>query len=238
MADQLGQRFHRQMDMLSKNLDDWYGESNLELQKIAIREYYGDFPGSVILDVGNGGVSAEQQLGPDLSKKVARFIGADKSLEMLYRHGDHEKIFCDAAAIPLPDNSVDYCMLNNVIHHVGFKKADGFGVAASKVIRECLRVARRGIIIVEMTVPFWVQQLERAVVGLTGGMATFVLNAETLGGLLRASGAAEIKKFQGYRLGQLVGNWTLYRAMIILPIKVPAGLIPYTYIFCEVRKRH
>jgi ubiquinone/menaquinone biosynthesis C-methylase UbiE len=236
VTDLLDERFHRQMETLSKNLDEWYGASNAALQKIAIQEYYGDFAGSVILDVGNGGLSAEQQLGAELSKKVAKFIGADKSFDMLHRHGDHEKILCDAAAIPLADNSVDYCLLNNVIHHFGFSRADGFGDTASRALRECLRVARRGIIIVEMTIPLWVQQLERAVVGLTGGMATFVFNGETLRGLLAASGAVEIKKFKGVRLGELVGNWTLYRGMITVPIMVPAGLIPYTYVFCEVRK--
>jgi ubiquinone/menaquinone biosynthesis C-methylase UbiE len=236
VSDLLDERFHRQMESLSKNLDEWYGAGNLALQKIAIEEYYRDFPGSVILDMGNGGQSAEQQLGAELSSKVAKFIGADKSLEMLCRSGNHQKILCDAAAIPLADNSVDYCLLNNVIHHFGFSKADGFGNAASEAIRECLRVARRGIIIVEMTVPSWVQQLERAVVGLTGGMATFVFNAETLRSLLRASGAVELKKFKGVRLGELVGNWTMFRPMITLPIKVPAGLIPYTYVFCEVGK--
>ncbi len=236
MSDLLDEKFHRQMESLSKNLDDWYGASNSALQKIAIQEYYGDFPGSVILDVGNGGLSAEQQLGPELSRKVAKFIGADKSFEMLHRCSNHEKILCDAAAIPLADNSVDYCLLNNVIHHFGFRRADGFGDTASKAIRECLRVARRGIIIVEMTIPVWVQQLERAVVGLTGGMATFVFNAETLRSLLQASGAGEVKKFKGVRLGELVGNWTLYRGMITVPIELPAGLIPYTYVFCEVGK--
>jgi ubiquinone/menaquinone biosynthesis C-methylase UbiE len=236
MSDDLGESFNRQMDLLSKNLDAWYGASNLALQKIAIQDYYGDFAGAVILDVGNGGVSAAEQLGAELSKKVARFIGADKSPEMLHRHGNHEKIFCDATAIPLADNSVDYCMLNNVIHHVGFKRQDGFGVAASTVLKECLRVARRGVIIVEMTVPFWVQQLERIVVRLTGGMATFVFNAATLRDILQRSGSVEVRKFKGYRLGSLVGNWTMFRAMIVLPIEVPAGLIPYTYVFCEVRK--
>jgi ubiquinone/menaquinone biosynthesis C-methylase UbiE len=103
--------------------------------KIAIQDYYEDFPGAVILDVGNRGVSAAQQLGTELSKKVSRFIGADRSPEMLHRHGDHEKIFCDAASIPLADNSVDYCMLKNVIHHIGFKRAEDFGVAASKVLK-------------------------------------------------------------------------------------------------------
>lgn len=236
MSDLLDERYHRQMEALSKNLEDWYGASNAALQKIAIEEYYRDFAGSVILDVGNGGLTAEQQLGGELSRKVARFIGADKSHDMLYRHGDHEKILCDAAEIPLADNSVDYCLLNNVIHHFGFRREEGFGTVASKALRECLRVSRRGLIIVEMTVPAWVQQVERAVVGATGGMATFVFNAETLRGLLQASGPVEVKKFRGVRLGELVGNWTPYRAMITVPLKVPAGLIPYTYVFCEVRK--
>jgi ubiquinone/menaquinone biosynthesis C-methylase UbiE len=234
--DTLDERFHRQMESLSKNLDDWYGVGNAALQKISIEEYYGDFPGAVILDVGNGGQSAEQQLGPELSRKVARFIGADKSFDMLGRRGDHEKILCDANAIPLADNSVDYCLLNNVIHHFGFNRADGFGTAASSAIRECLRVARRGIIIVEMTIPRWVQQIERAVVGLTGGMATFVFNAETLRSLLQAAEPVEVTKFRSVGLGELVGDWTFFRAMITVPIKVPAGLIPYTYVFCEVRK--
>jgi ubiquinone/menaquinone biosynthesis C-methylase UbiE len=224
------------MESLSKNLDEWYGAGNAALQKIAIEEYYGDFAGAVILDMGNGGQSAEQQLGPELSRKIANFIGADKSLEMLSRGGGHLKIQCDAAAIPLADNSVDYCLLNNVIHHFGFRRADGFGNAASNAIRECLRVARRGIIIVEMTVPFWVQQLERAVVSLSGGMATFVFNARTLRRAVEASGPVEVRNFRGVRLGELVGDWTWFRAMITLPIKVPAGLIPYTYVFCEVRK--
>jgi ubiquinone/menaquinone biosynthesis C-methylase UbiE len=224
------------MESLSKNLDEWYGAGNAALQRIAVQEYYGDFAGAVVLDVGNGGQSAEQQLGPELSRKVAKFVGVDKSLEMLCRGGGHLKIQCDAAAIPLADDSVDYCLLNNVIHHFGFRRSDGFGHAASKAIRECLRVARRGIIIVEMTVPFWVQQMERAVVGVGGGMATFVFNAETLRSLLEAPGAVEVRKFKGVRLGELVGDWTWFRAMITLPIKVPAGMIPYRYVFCEVRK--
>ncbi|SEP48143.1 Methyltransferase domain-containing protein [Rhodospirillales bacterium URHD0017] len=224
------------MESLSKNLEEWYGPGNAALQKISIEEYYRDLPGAVILDVGNGGQSAEQQLGPELSTKIARFIGADKSFEMLSRLGDHEKILCDANAIPLADNSVDYCLLNNVIHHFGFNRADGFGSAVSGAIGECLRVARRGIIIVEMTVPRWVQQIESAMVGLTGGMATFVFNADTLRGLLQGAEAVEVTKFKTVRLGELVGDWTLFRAMITVPIKVPAGLIPYTYVFCEVRK--
>jgi len=236
MSDGVGERFERQMDTLAANLDDWYGDSNRALQRIAIRDYYDDFPGSVILDVGNGGVTPEEQLGAELSSKVARFIGADRSVEMLYRGGTHEKIFCDAGAIPLADNSVDYCMLNNVIHHVGFRKSDGFGVTASKVIIECLRVARRGVIIVEMTVPAWVEWLERAVVSLSGGMATFVFNSGTLRKLVEENDTAEVRKFKGIRLGELVGDWTMFRGMIILPIKLPAGLIPYTYVFCEVRK--
>jgi hypothetical protein len=73
-------------------------------------------------------------------------------------------------------------------------------------------------------------------VGLTGGMATFVFNADTLRGLLQAAEAVEVTKYKTVRLGELVGDWTLFRAMITVPIKVPARLIPYTYVFCEVRK--
>ena len=87
-----------------------------------------------------------------------------------------------------------------------------------------------------MTVPGWVEWLERAVVAMTGSMATFVFNAKTLRKLLERSGAVEVRKFKEVRLGELVGNWTMFRGMIIAPIKLPAGLIPYTYVFCEIRK--
>jgi len=48
------------METLSKNLDDWYGAGNLALQKIAIEEYYRDFPGSVILDVSRRAIATRR----------------------------------------------------------------------------------------------------------------------------------------------------------------------------------
>src|SRR5699024_7681062 len=43
--------------------------------------------GASVLDIGNGGTTAEVQLGPELSEVIGRFIALDKSSDMLRRNG-------------------------------------------------------------------------------------------------------------------------------------------------------
>lgn len=233
--DVVGKRFQKQMGKLANNLDDWYGASNLALQTIAIRDYYDGFSGSVILDVGNGGVSAEEQLGPDLAKKVARFIGADKSIEMLYRDGTHEDILrCSLAPV-----GRQFCRLLYVEQCTSPYRAQKFRRVWRCRFR-CLEGMSQGCSTRSYHCGNHGSSLGAAIRADSGQIvrrnATFVFHAEALPKLIRAHPNIEIRKLKSYGLGELVGNWTLFRGMIILPIKIPAGLIPYTYVFCEVRK--
>ena len=106
---------------------------------------------ATVLDIGTGNAQLLRQLhswsqrhGRDL-----RLLGCDLSAPVLhvaqretYRVPIH-LVRCDAELLPLADGAVDVVMCVQALHH--FKRD-----AADRLVRECVRVARVGVIISDL----------------------------------------------------------------------------------------
>jgi SAM-dependent methyltransferase len=238
IAAALHAKFQAEMDQYSRVCDRWYGPLNEAIQATLRRHYYTRCRGTVVLDVGNGGASAQTVLGPDIAPQVARFVGVDKSWSMLTRPGaSGTRLLGDALVLPFADRSVDWVLVNGVIHHLGLMRGQSSEAPVGRFLRECLRVARRGIILFELTVPPYAELVERAIVAARGFMATFVYSAPSLLRTIERVGYP-VEELRCARITELVSPFSTMPPILTHEwLRVPVGLIPYSYIFGTILRR-
>ena len=188
--------------------------------------------GAVILDVGNGGTTSSELLGQRIANSMQTFFALDSSYPMLTRNGTKEgQILGDARSIPLADNSVDYVTINNVLHHLGRHVDSEPSIKMKEVFDEASRVSRKGIIGVEIIVPYVGQQLEMLALQILKFMPTFVYSEGFYRNLMADLGA-EVIEFESIFISKLVSPFKFSPPIMDLPfIQLPSFLMPYCYLF-------
>lgn len=229
--------FQTQMEAYSKMDEHWYKDLHNAIQEVRISNYYSRFIGKNILDVGNGGISLENQMGKEMASKVGSFISVDKSYSML--NNSKEKQNCvlgDGLTLPFADNAFDYVIFNGVIHHLGRKRGQTQEENIQKFCSECLRVSRKGIIFSDFFIPKLAEWVEDLIVKVFGQMATYVYSKSSL---------LKTFKMLGYQINEMKFKpiTTLIPPLKILPpilflewLRVPAFIIPYTFVFGVISK--
>lgn len=230
----------RQMENYSRVYERWTGGERgitRALQRGLNERYRELFDGAVVLDVGNGGTPPHKQLGPELAARVARFIAADKSLDMLLRSGPFgDLLLADAFALPFATDSVDIVMVNNTIHHFGLRRDEDPAVKIRGFLAEALRVARRGVVGVELLVPSAAQAVERLLLKPAGFLPTFVYSAPFYGKTFREEGL-RVTDFGVRKLRQLTSPWRMIPPVLDFTwLRVPTFLVPYSFLFFSIEK--
>ena len=192
----------------------------------------GDIKGTVVLDVGNGGATLNEQLGPKIASTIKTFYALDSSYPMLTRNGIiGDMILGDAKKLPFSDRSVDYVIANNPLHHFGrHKDSDSFKIM-KEFFDEALRVSRNGIIGVEMVVPHIALHVETYLLKHLEFMPTFVYSKRFYSRVFADLGV-EIIDFETIPQRHLVSPFKFGPPIMDLPyIQLPAFLTPYSFLF-------
>lgn len=237
---QAAQIQHQQMADYSQVYERWTGGEDgptLAIQKVLNQRYADRLAAATVLDIGNGGVPPEAQLSPEIASKLTRFIAADLSPHMLCRSGHFaEMLLADAFQLPLQDNAVDYVTVNNTIHHFGRHRGEDSAQKLKGFFSEALRVARKGVIGVELLVPPLGLLAERMLVNVTGFMPTYVYSAGFYQQLLPTLDA-NLTDFEVYSLNRLTSPWKIIPPVLDYTwLRVPTFMIPYSFVFFCVEK--
>lgn len=230
----------QQMQQYSDVYERWTGGENgitRALQKGLHQRFRKQFTGASVLDVGNGGTTAETQLGAELASVITRFIAVDKSPDMLGRSGLFgDQILGDAFSLPFKSNAVDVVMVNNTLHHFGLRRGASATDKIQAFFTEALRVTRRGIIGVELLVPTWGEILERLLLYPAGFMPTFVYSASFYKRTLPTVGG-HLADFEVRKLSQLTSPWRIIPPVLDHTwLRVPTFVIPYSFLFFYIEK--
>ena len=188
--------------------------------------------GAVVLDVGNGGATVNEQLGQEIASSVKTFYALDSSYLMLTRNGIREgQILGDATNIPFSDKSVDYVIINNTLHHFGRHVDSDPSKKMKEFFDEAFRVSRNGILGVEMIVPHIAQRVETLVLKFLKFMPTFVYSERFYADLI-ADLEIEVEEFESILQGDLMSPFKFGPPIMDLPfIQLPAFLMPYYFLF-------
>lgn len=199
---------------------------------ISRERYFPRLEGMTVLDLGNGGQGPEKFLGPELSSRLAAFVGMDNSLAMLNRPGPpYWKVAADGCRLPLKTKSFDYVILNGVLHHLGLEKGAPPLARLEEFLREVSRVCRRDILIYEPVLPEMLEALERAAARLKGSMPTFMLSESTITKAAKNVGLHG-RETLTRTLSQLTHPFYWYLVVMDYPwLKVPAFLAPVRHHF-------
>lgn len=230
----------KQMEQYSTVYERWTGGEHgitRALQKQLHARYRDAFVGASVLDVGNGGTTAETQLGAELAAIIERFIAVDKSPDMLGRSGQFgDQILGDAFELPFKSSSVDLVMVNNTLHHFGLRRGERSPEKIREFFSEALRVARRAVIGVELLVPAWAELLERMLLRAAGYMPTFVYSAGFYRKTLPTVGG-QLSDFEAKKLSELTSPWRIIPPVLDHTwLRVPTFLIPYSFLFFRIDK--
>jgi len=229
--------FQAQMEVYSKTDISYWEDLHRAIQKVQIRNSYSRCIGKNILDVGNGGVSLEDQMGKEIASKVGSFISVDKSYYML--NNSKEKQTCvlgDGCTLPFADNTFDYVLCNGVIHHLGKKRGLSEEENIKKFFSECLRVSRNGIIFSDFFIPKFAEWIENLIVTVFGYMATFVYSKSSLLKIFKKLGY-QTKEMKFKPIATLIPPLKILAPMISLKwLRVPAFIVPYTFVFGVILK--
>lgn len=226
------------IEKFHKNYDKWYKKITQAQIMVQQEHFYPLLPGRRVLDIGNGGLSPSEQLGDDISGSVEFFIPLDRSFSMLFRNGPREnQILADGMHIPLAENSVDYALFNGVIHHLGLKAGENAGRKLGAFFLEGLRVAEKGIIVMEMVVPGFAEKMENLLLKALGRMPTFAYSRNTLLKALRDHDLVAEKKIRK-SISDLLSPWDWVPPVLELEkLILPAFSIPYSFLFFLVTKK-
>jgi ubiquinone/menaquinone biosynthesis C-methylase UbiE len=194
--------------------------------------------GAVVLDVGNGGATVNEQLGQEIASSVKTFYALDSSYLMLTRNGIREgQILGDATSIPFADKSMDYVIINNTLHHFGRHKDTDPSIKMKEFFNEAFRVSRNGIIGVEMIVPHIAQQIETFVLKFLKFMPTFVYSERFYADLITELGI-EVEEFESILQGDMMSPFKFGPPIMDLPfIQLPAFLMPYYFLFYRLKPK-
>ena len=194
--------------------------------------------GAVILDVGNGGTTSSELLGQKIADSIQTFYALDSSYPMLTRNGTREgQILGDARSIPLSDNSVDYVTINNVLHHLGRHVDSEPSIGMKEVFEGAFRVARKGVIGVEVLVPHVGEQLEILALQFLKFMPTFVYSEGFYRNLMTDLGG-EVIEFESISQCKLMSPFKIFPPIMDLPfIQLPAFMMPYYFLFYHLRSK-
>lgn len=232
VVDELESSYHAQMDILSQ-VSDVYDELGSALMKVMQGHYFPICAGMDILDVGNGGASSVEIMGREMAAKLRTFVAIDKSFEMLIRPGagGGERILGDAAVLPFVDGAFDYVLLNGVIHHLGLTQGMKPEDPVGRLLAECLRVARKGVIVSELLVPRVGELAEFLFMSFAKHMATFVYSKASLLSVLNNLGLwLDEPRFKS--ITDLISPFKLMPPILTLQwFLVPVFMIPYRYAF-------
>jgi len=229
--------FQAQMEAYSKTDLSYWEDLHKAIQKIQLSNYYSRCIGKNILDVGNGGVSLEDQMGKEMASKLGYFISVDKSYSML--NNSKEKQICvlgDGFTLPFADNVFDYVICNGVIHHLGKKRGQSQEENIKKFFSECLRVSRKGIIFSDFFIPKFAEWMENLIVKIFGYMATFVYSKSSLLKIFKSLGyQTNDMKFKP--ITTLISPLKILAPIISLEwLRVPTFIVPYTFVFGMILK--
>ncbi len=222
----------KQMEKFSRMHDRWYSGITEAQQRILKEYYYSRLAQSTVLDIGNGGLSVEFQLGNELATKVNRFIALDSSYSMLTRNGYREnQILADAMNIPLTSKSVDYVLVNGIIHHFGLKSGEEPHKVIGPFFNEVSRVARKGIILMELLIHEVAELIEKLALKLLGKMSTFVYSESSLLKIIKQLNL-NISDVRVKWFHQLISPFSVLPPILDLEwLRVPVGFVPYKFIF-------
>lgn len=228
----------KQMANYSQVYERWTGGEDgitRATQKVLNSRYGGLLDGATVLDVGNGGTPPEVQLGPEIAGNLERFIAADLSPDMLNRSGQFgDLLLADAFQIPLRSGAVEYVTVNNTLHHFGRHRGENSRDKLSGFFDEALRVARKGVLGVELLVPSWGLLAERLLVNAVGFMPTYVYSAGFYRKLLPAMDR-DLTDFEVRSLGQLTSPWRIIPPVLDYTwLRVPTFMIPYSFLFFSI----
>ena len=236
-SDSQEKSFQTQMEAYSKTDISYWEDLHRAIQEIRISKYYSRCIGKNILDVGNGGVSLEDQMGEEMASKVGSFISVDKSFYMLNNSKEKQKcVLGDGFNLPFADNAFDYVLFNGVIHHLGKNRGQSQEENIKNFCSECLRVSRNGIIFSDFFIPKFAEWIENLIVKVFGYMTTFVYSKNSL---------LKIFKRLGYKTNEMKFKpiTTLIPPLKILApiislkwLRVPAFFVPYTFVFGVILK--
>lgn len=230
----------QQMAEYSQVYERWTGGEDgiTRATQNVLNDRYGQLlDGATVLDMGNGGTPPEIQLGPEIAGRLKRFIAADLSPDMLCRSGVFgEFLLADAFNMPLKADAVDYVTVNNTLHHFGRHRGEDSHAKLGAFFDEALRVARKGVLGVELLVPSWGLLAERMLVSTVGFMPTYVYSAGFYRQLLPEVGG-RLTDFEVRSLGQLTSPWRVIPPVLDYTwLRVPTFLIPYSFLFFSIEK--
>jgi ubiquinone/menaquinone biosynthesis C-methylase UbiE/uncharacterized protein YbaR (Trm112 family) len=188
--------------------------------------------GAVILDVGNGGATVIEQLGPEVASAIKTFYALDSSYPMLTRNNNNgDQILGDAKKLPFLDKSVDFVLVNNPLHHFGRHKGEDPSKMMKDFFNEAFRVSRNGVIGVEMVIPHLALHVETFVLKYLKFMPTFVYSERFYSRLIADLGV-EIVDFETIPQRHLISPFKFGPPIMDLPsIQLPALLTPYSFLF-------
>ena len=229
--------FQAQMEAYSQADISYWEDLHRAIQEIRISNYYSRCIGKNILDVGNGGVSLEDQMGEEIASKVGSFISADKSYYMLNKSKEKQTcVLGDGFNLPFADNAFDYVLFNGVIHHLGKNRGQSQEENINKFCSECLRVSRNGIIFSDFFIPKFAEWIENLIVKVFGYMATFVYSKSSLLKIFKSLGY-KTNEMKFKPITTLIPPLKILAPIIALKwLRVPAFFVPYTFVFGVILK--
>ncbi|MBT3922505.1 MAG: class I SAM-dependent methyltransferase [Nitrospina sp.] len=234
-----------QWELFSARYERWTGgpggiitKVQEEFQRRNFEVLSNGMKGAVVLDVGNGGATAIEQLGPEVSNSLKAFYALDSSYPMLTRNNKNgNQILGDAKKLPFSDQSIDYVIVNNPLHHFGRHKDTDPAKMMKEFFKEVFRVSCNGVIGVEMVIPHIALHVETLVLNYLEFMPTFVYS-ERFYSCLVADLGVEVIDFKSIPQRNLISPLKFGPPIMDLPfIQLPAFLTPYSFLFYHLKPK-
>ena len=172
-----------------------------------------------IVDIGAG----DGYLGAILEqyRPETSVVGLETHIRGL-RRTDFKLVKFDGLASPFADKSFDYALLCNVLHHAGDQAA---------LLREALRLARRGVIIKDHLADTRFQHFQLAVLDVLGnrrfGASTVgrYLSTDEWTALFRGAGARPLERLVGLSFRQGLLRAVFRNRLEVIHVVAPATAV-------------